>query len=129
MLGLKRGQCVIILEPCVSSYIVHDRLRYYGEYRIAETLANQSSECIGEFLMQALPQSALVYEIILASFKLILANFHKIAKTLQKFPAIRYICLVQGRQVQQYYFTSQIFSLDYCPSPGEWLAVGYKYTT
>jgi len=31
--------------------------------------------------------------------------------------------LREGRQLQQYDFTSQIFSLGYCPT-GEWLAVG-----
>jgi len=32
--------------------------------------------------------------------------------------------LREGRQLQQHDFTSQIFSLGYCPT-GEWLAVGY----
>jgi len=32
--------------------------------------------------------------------------------------------LREGRQLQQHDFTSQIFSLGYCPS-GDWLAVGY----
>ena len=32
--------------------------------------------------------------------------------------------LREGRQLQQYDFTSQVFSLGYCPT-GEWLAVGY----
>jgi len=31
--------------------------------------------------------------------------------------------LREGRQLQQHDFTSQIFSLGYCPT-GEWLAVG-----
>lgn len=31
--------------------------------------------------------------------------------------------LREGRQLQQHDFTSQIFSLGYCPS-GDWLAVG-----
>ena len=31
--------------------------------------------------------------------------------------------LRQGKQLQQHDFTSQIFSLGYCPT-GEWLAVG-----
>ena len=34
------------------------------------------------------------------------------------------VCL-QGRQLQQHDFTSQIFSLGYCPT-GEWLAVGME---
>ena len=32
--------------------------------------------------------------------------------------------LREGRQLHQHDFTSQIFSLGYCPT-GEWLAVGY----
>lgn len=32
--------------------------------------------------------------------------------------------LREGRQLQQHDFSSQIFSLGYCPT-GEWLAVGY----
>ena len=32
--------------------------------------------------------------------------------------------LREGRQLQQHDFTSQIFSLGYCPS-GDWLAVGW----
>jgi len=34
--------------------------------------------------------------------------------------------LREGRQLQQHDFTSQIFSLGYCPT-GEWLAVGYVH--
>ncbi|XP_064384960.1 transducin-like enhancer protein 3 [Halichondria panicea] len=34
--------------------------------------------------------------------------------------------LRENRQVHQYDFNSQIFSLGYCPSPGEWLAVGME---
>ena len=58
----------------------------------ALNLANQSSECIGEFQIwrsRALPHSAMVYEIILAGFKF--GNFlqnHQI-KTSPKFPVIR----------------------------------------
>jgi groucho len=33
--------------------------------------------------------------------------------------------LREGRQLQQHDFSSQIFSLGYCPS-GEWLAVGME---
>jgi len=35
--------------------------------------------------------------------------------------------LREGRQLQQHDFTSQIFSLGYCPT-GEWLAVGFVHT-
>ncbi|XP_064384129.1 transducin-like enhancer protein 4 [Halichondria panicea] len=34
--------------------------------------------------------------------------------------------LRENRQVHQYDFNSQIFSLGYCPSPREWLAVGME---
>ncbi|CAM4746089.1 unnamed protein product [Rotaria magnacalcarata] len=32
----------------------------------------------------------------------------------------------EGRQLQQYEFDSQIFSLGYCPAGGDWLAVGME---
>ena len=32
----------------------------------------------------------------------------------------------EGRQLQQFEFDSQIFSLGYCPSGGDWLAVGME---
>ncbi|CAF0872856.1 unnamed protein product [Adineta steineri] len=32
----------------------------------------------------------------------------------------------EGRQLQQYEFDSQIFSLGYCPTGGDWLAVGME---
>lgn len=32
----------------------------------------------------------------------------------------------EGRQLQQYDFDSQIFSLGHCPSGGDWLAVGME---
>jgi len=32
--------------------------------------------------------------------------------------------LREGRQLQQYDFMSQVFSLGYCPT-GDWIAVGY----
>ncbi|XP_061458060.1 transducin-like enhancer protein 2 isoform X2 [Rhineura floridana] len=38
---------------------------------------------------------------------------------------VRYWDLREGRQLQQHDFTSQIFSLGYCPT-GEWLAVGME---
>ena len=75
---------------------------YSGKLWRALNLANQSSECIGEFLiwqLRALPHRAIVCEIILAGFKFgsCLQNrqFAKL-KTLPKFPAIRYNAFVQN---------------------------------
>jgi WD40 repeat protein len=34
----------------------------------------------------------------------------------------------EGRQLQQYEFDSQIFSLGYCPTGGDWLAVGMEHS-
>ena len=68
---------------------------YSGKLWRTLNLANQSSECIDEFLIwrsRAFPHSAIVYEIILAGFKFgdfpQNRQFAKL-KTSPKFPAIQ----------------------------------------
>lgn len=42
---------------------------------------------------------------------------------MQVFYMFLYVTM-QDQQIQKYDFNSQIFSLGYCPTPAEWLAVG-----
>ena len=72
----------VVLYNFVLCFYAVSILLCSGKLRRALNLANQSSECIGEFLLwqsQVLPHSAIVYEIILVGFKF--GDFQQIANS------------------------------------------------